>query len=140
MACMKYVEEMGGMIQAVESGYIQSEVSYQAYLYQKKIQSGEIPKIGVNKYVSEEKEDREIEFHRFNPKSAAEQKKRLRSVKSSRDGNQVQKALMDLKEAAQTQTNLMPFILKAVRCYATLGEITKIFKDVFGEFIEPINI
>jgi methylmalonyl-CoA mutase N-terminal domain/subunit len=140
VACMEKVEEMGGMIHAVTSGYIQREVSYQAYLYQKKIQSGEIPKIGVNKYVSEDNADREIEFHRFNPRSAAEQKRRLKSVKAARDGTQVQKALADLKKAAQGETNLMPFILKAVRCYATLGEITRTFKEIFGEFKEPINV
>jgi len=135
--CMEKVEEKGGMIKAVESGYIQDEVSYQAYLYEKRVQSGEITKIAVNKYVTGDEEDREIEFHPFNPDTAEVQKKRLQEVKSSRDGTEVKQALAELKQAAQTDENLMPYILKAVRCYATLGEITGIFKEMFGEFKEP---
>jgi methylmalonyl-CoA mutase N-terminal domain/subunit len=134
---MEKVEEKGGMIKAVESGYIQNEVSYQAYLYEKGIQSGEIIKIGVNKYVSKEKEDRQVEFHPFNPEAAENQKKRLKEVKASRDEGEVNQALAELKQAAQTNKNIMPYILKAVKCYATLGEITNIFKQVFGEFKEP---
>jgi methylmalonyl-CoA mutase N-terminal domain/subunit len=134
---MEKVEEKGGMIKAVETGYIQEEVSYQAYLYEKGIQSGEIIKIGVNKYVSKEEEDRQVEFHPFNTGAAENQKKRLKEVKVSRDQKSVNQALAGLKQAAQTNENVMPYILKAVRCYATLGEITKIFKAVFGEFKEP---
>jgi len=134
---MEKVEEKGGMIKAVESGYIQEEVSYQAYLYEKGIQSGEIIKIGVNKYVSREEEDRQVEFHPFNSEAMENQKKRLQEVKASRDQKDVTRALAELKQAAQTDENLMPYILKAVRCYATLGEITSIFKAVFGEFKEP---
>jgi methylmalonyl-CoA mutase N-terminal domain/subunit len=134
---MEKVEAKGGMIQAVESGYIQEEVSYQAYLYEKGIQSGEIIKIGVNKYVSKEAEDRQVEFHPFNPEAAENQTKRLQKVKASRDEGDVNKALAELKQAAQSRENVMPHIIKAVRCYATLGEITSIFKHVFGEFKEP---
>jgi len=134
---MEKVEEKGGMIKAVESGYIQEDVSYQAYLYEKGIQSGEIIKIGVNKYVSKEEEDRQVEFHPFNLDAAENQKKRLKEVKASRDQKSVSQALAELKQAAQTNENVMPYILKAVKCYATLGEITDIFKQVFGEFKEP---
>ncbi|OGF58803.1 MAG: methylmalonyl-CoA mutase [Candidatus Fischerbacteria bacterium RBG_13_37_8] len=137
--CMEKVEKMGGMIKAVESGYIQNEVSYQAYLYEKKIQSGEITKIGVNKYVSEDEEEQDVEIHPFDSAAAEEQKKRLHEVKSSRNDNEVKQALAKLKEAAGTNENLMPQILKAVRCYATIGEMTQILKDVFGEFQEPIG-
>lgn len=137
---MQKVEEMGGMIKAVESGYIQREVSYQAYLHEKKIQSGDIVKIGVNKYASEEKEDRDIEFHPFDAEVAEEQKRRLQKVKASRDAGKVNEALSELERAARAKENLMPHIITAVRCYATLGEITKIFKEVFGEFNEPIAL
>jgi methylmalonyl-CoA mutase N-terminal domain/subunit len=138
--CMQKVEEMGGMIKAVESGYIQREVSYQAYLYEKRVQAGEIPKVGVNRYISEEREERAIEFHPFNPDLSDEQKRRLQEVKTSRDEHAVNGALSELRGAAQTNENLMPYILKAVRCYATMGEITEIFKEVFGEFKEPVGI
>jgi len=137
--CMEKVEEIGGMIRAVESGYIQREISRQAYIQQKKIQSGEITKIGVNKYMLEE-EQVDIEFHPFNPRIAEEQEKRLSEVKDQRSDSQVKNVLLGLKKAAQTNENIMPHMLKAVRSYATLGEITNIFKEVFGEFKEPVGL
>jgi methylmalonyl-CoA mutase N-terminal domain/subunit len=139
-AHMEEVEEKGGMIKAVESGYIQEQVSYQAYLYEKKIQSGEIPKIAVNKYISKDEENRDIEFHPYNTAAAEEQKRRLLEVKAGRDNSRVKETLAELKKAAQTKDNLMPYILKAVRSYATLGEMTGIFRDVFGEFREPHSV
>jgi len=137
--CMEKVEEIGGLVKAVNSGYIQREVSRQAYIRQKKIQSGKITKIGVNKYVMEEEEPR-IEFHPFNPEVAEEQKKKIKEIKTLRNENEVKDALHNLKKAAQTSENVMPHILKAVKTYATLGEITQVFKEVFGEFEEPIGL
>ena len=137
--CMSQVQEKGGMVKAVESGYIQREVSYQAYIREKKIQSGEITKIGVNKYVTEE-EKADIELHPFNSNVAEEQKRKLNKIKASRNEDEVREALEGLKKAAQTEENVMPHILKAVRSYATLGETTKVFKEVFGKFKEPIRL
>ncbi|UCE41535.1 MAG: methylmalonyl-CoA mutase [Candidatus Aminicenantes bacterium] len=136
---MQKVESMGGMIKAVQEGHIQREVSHQAYLREKKIQSGEITKIGVNKYIQAE-ERTEIEFHPFNPNVADEQKKKLRQIKARRDNASIERALIGLKEAARTDENVMPHMLNAVKSYATLGEITKVLKDVFGEFKEPVGL
>jgi methylmalonyl-CoA mutase N-terminal domain/subunit len=136
---MKKVEAMGGMIKAVESGYIQGEVSRQAYIQEKKIQSGETTKIGVNKYVMEE-EKAEVEIHKFNPKVSEEQNRKLKEIKKERNNSEVKEALQGLKKAAQTDSNVMPHILKAVKSYATLGEITKVFKEIFGEFKEPVGL
>jgi methylmalonyl-CoA mutase N-terminal domain/subunit len=136
---MKQVEDFGGMIKAVESGYIQREVSHQAYIREKKIQSGEIPKVGINKYVMEE-EMVDVELHPFNPKVAEEQKRKLDEIKRTRNTSKVSEALLALKETARSKDNVMPHILKAVKSYATLGEITRIFKDVFGEFKEPVGL
>ncbi len=138
-ACMEEVERIGGMVKAVESGYIQKEVSRQAYIRTRRIESGEIVKVGVNKYMTgEEKTD--IEYHPFNPAVAEEQKKKLRDIERRRDGAEVEAALRELRETAEDGGNVMPPILKAVKCYATLGEITKVFKEVFGEFKEPIGL
>ena len=137
--CMQKVEKQGGMVKGIESGYIQGEVSRQAYIRERKIQSGEITKIGVNKYVIKE-EKAEVEYHPFNPEVAEEQRKKLRKIKAWRNENEVQQALAGLKKAAQTRENVMPPVLKAVKSYATLGEITRIFKEVFGEFKEPIGL
>jgi methylmalonyl-CoA mutase N-terminal domain/subunit len=136
---MNRVEDMGGMVKAVQEGHIQREVSHQAYLREKKIQSGEIPKIGVNKYVMAE-EEAEIEMHPFNLHVAAEQKKKLERLKAERDNALVQEVLSGLKKAAQTKENVMPHMLEAVKKYATLGEITRVLKEVFGEFKEPVGL
>lgn len=136
---MKKVEAAGGIVKAVKEGTIQSEVSRQAYESVKKIQSGEIPKIGVNKHVMEE-ETADVELHPFNPKVAEEQKKKLQVIKSQRNNQEVGNDLLRLKGAARTDENVMPYLLKAVKSYATLGEITKILKEVFGEFEEPTGI
>ena len=136
---MKKVEELGGMVKAIKEGLIQKEVSRQAYLREKKIQSGEITKVGVNKYVMEE-DMSDIELHSFSPRAAAKQKKKLEEIKSSRNNREVKEALLLLKEAAQTGENVMLHILKAVRSYATLGEITKVLKETFGEFMEPTSL
>jgi methylmalonyl-CoA mutase N-terminal domain/subunit len=136
---MQKVEDMGGMVKAVQEGHIQREVSHQAYLKEKKTQSGEIPKIGVNRYVMAE-ERAEIEMHPFNPNVAEEQKKKLARLRIQRDSAGVEAALTGLKNAAQTAENVMPYMLEAVRKYATLGEITKVLKEVFGEFKEPVGL
>jgi methylmalonyl-CoA mutase N-terminal domain/subunit len=136
---MKRVEDLGGMIKAVEEGHIQREVSHQAYMREKKIHSGEITKIGVNKYVMTE-EGTDIELHPFNPNVVKEQKRKLERIKAGRDNDGVEQALIGLKQAAQTDMNVMPLMLDAVKSYATLGEITKVLKEVFGEFKEPVGL
>jgi len=137
--CMEKVEKRGGMVESIESGYIQGEVSRQAYIHEKKIQSGEITKVGVNKYEMKE-EITEVELHQFNPEVAEVQKKKLQEIKTQRDEKGVKEALLGLTKAAQTSENVMPHVLKAVKGYATLGEITSIFKEVFGEFKEPTGL
>jgi methylmalonyl-CoA mutase N-terminal domain/subunit len=136
---MHKVEDMGGMVKAVQEGHIQREVSHQAYLREKKIQSGEITKIGVNKYVMAE-EQAEVEMHPFNPNVAEEQKKKLQRIRDKRDKDGVEEALAGLKKASQTEENVMPHMLNAVKAYATLGEITKVLKEAFGEFKEPVGL
>jgi methylmalonyl-CoA mutase N-terminal domain/subunit len=136
---MQKVEDMGGMVKAVQEGYIQREVSHQAFLREKKIQSGDIPKIGVNKYVMPE-EKAEIELHAFNPDVAREQREKLARIKSDRDAAGVEKALAGLRRAAKTTENVMPPMLEAVKKYATLGEITRVLKEVFGAFREPVGL
>lgn len=136
---MEKVEDMGGMVKAVREGHIQREVSHQAYLREKKIQSGEIPKVGVNKYVMAE-ERTEIEMHPFNPNVAEEQKNKLDRIRNERDSDAVEQALDRLKNAAQSGKNVMPPMLGAVKAYATLGEITKVLKEVFGKFKEPVGL
>jgi methylmalonyl-CoA mutase N-terminal domain/subunit len=136
--CMKKVEDSGGIVKAISEGYIQSEVSKQAYIHEKKIQSGEEIKVGVNKYRIDE-EERNIEFHEYDSAQAEEQIKRLNRVKEERDSQAVKENLEKLKVAAGSDENLMPYIIEAVKSYATVGEISNVFREVFGEFKEPVR-
>jgi methylmalonyl-CoA mutase N-terminal domain/subunit len=138
--CMNKVEERGGIVSAISEGLIQKEVSRQAYLYEKMIQSGELVKVGVNKYQILEDEERTIEFHEYDPSLVEQQIKMFNKVKSTRDNKDVSRKLDKLRAMTQTDENLMPYIIDCVRVYATVGEITMVLKEVFGEFEEPVRI
>lgn len=133
---MQKIEDLGGMAYAVETGYVQREVARQAYLQEKALQEGRIVKVGVNKYVIEEEEPN-IELHEYNPRVADEQIARLNEVKRERDSRAVTQALKDLEAAARAKRNVMPYLVEAVKAYATVGEMTAVFKEVYGEFKEP---
>jgi methylmalonyl-CoA mutase N-terminal domain/subunit len=132
---MKRVDEMGGMIKAVETGYVQKEVARQAYEFEKGVQKGELIKVGMNKYT--EGEEMEVELHEYRLGSAEEQVQRLREVKRERDNRKVSQLLKDLESAARAEKNVMPYLLECCKAYATVGEMTKVFKGVYGEFKEP---
>jgi methylmalonyl-CoA mutase N-terminal domain/subunit len=138
--CMNSVKKRGGIVSAISKGDIQREVSRQAYLYEKMIQSGELVKVGVNKYRIEEDEERTIEIHKHNPSLVKQQIKTLDQIKKTRDNQKVTKSLEKLCIMAKTDENLMPYIIDCVRAYATIGEITSVLKDVFGKFKEPVRI
>lgn len=132
---MKKIDEIGGMIKAVETGYVQREVSRQAYEFEKGLQRGELIKVGVNKYT--EGEEMEVELHEYRWESAEEQIKRLKEIKRQRDNQKVSQLLKDLEKAAREGKNVMPYLLECCKAYATVGEMTKVFKEVYGEFKEP---
>ena len=138
---MARVEGMGGIVEAVKSGALQAEVARQAYRFEQKLVSGEIPKVGANCYVGDTPAaaDREVELYAFDPKVAAAQLARLERIRRDRDGGAVTRALARLRDAARTTSNLMDPIVEAVKAYATLGEIARAMKDVFGEYKEPVT-
>ena len=141
LAEMKRVDDMGGMVSLVANGTIQREVSNQAYILEKKLQSGEMVKVGMNKYRQEgPEEEYAVEFHEYDPATANEKIEGLIQVKASRDEQAVKAALDRLHDAASGKENLMPYILEAVKTYATVGEITNVMKEVFGTFREPVNL
>jgi methylmalonyl-CoA mutase N-terminal domain/subunit len=132
---MKRVDEMGGMIKAVETGYVQKEVARQAYEFERGVQKAELIKVGVNKYT--EGEEMEVELHEYRLGSAEEQIRRLKEVKRKRDNRTVTQLLKDLENAVRAERNVMPYLLECCKAYATLGEMTNVFKEVYGEFKEP---
>ena len=134
-------EEMGGIVKAVSEGRIQAAVAHQALLYEQELQRGEIVKVGVNKYRAEgERVSQEVELHEYKPEATEEQLQRLAQVKAERDAGAVQAALARIRAEALTNVNLMPAMLDAVRAYATVGEIVRVLKGVWGEFKEPVRL
>ncbi len=132
---MEKVEKIGGMVEAVSSGYVQKEVARQAYEFEKKIQEGKVIKVGVNKYT--EGVDMEVDLHEYNEEWARLQIKRLKELKNDRDNKAVKNSLKALEKAAREEKNVMPYLLTCCKDYATVGEMANVFRDVFGEFVEP---
>ncbi|MCD4716373.1 MAG: methylmalonyl-CoA mutase [Desulfobacterales bacterium] len=132
---MEKVEKVGGMVEAISSGYVQREVSRQAYEFEKKIQDGNVTKVGVNKYT--EGVDMEVELHEHNEEWAQLQIDRLKELKRDRDNKAVNESLKALEKAAREKTNVMPYLVDCCKAYATVGEMSNVFRDVFGEYVEP---
>jgi len=132
---MEKVEKMGGMVEAVSSGYVQREVARQAFDFEKRLQEGTVTKVGVNKYT--EGVDMEVELHEYNEAWAQEQIAALQKLKKERDNKAVRDSLKDLERAAREQKNVMPFLVACCKNYATVGEMANVFREVFGEHVEP---
>ena len=126
------IETQGGMMEVIRSGWLKKEISRSAYLKQKALEDGRQVKVGLNKFCVEE--DINYEMHRPNPQLLEIRKNDLKKLRAERDNAAVRSSLETLRKAAQGTENLMPFLQDAVRGYATIGEITKVLKDVFGEY------
>jgi methylmalonyl-CoA mutase N-terminal domain/subunit len=133
---MEYIEKidkMGGAVAAIEQGYMQGEMAAHAYAYQKGIEDGHITVVGVNKYTDNKalgKQENVV----VDMTVAERQIKHTNEIKAKRDQKAVDKALADLKKACQGTENTMPYLIAAVKTYATLGEICGVMKEVFGEY------
>jgi len=133
---IKKIDDMGGMVKAIELGFPQKEIADSAYWYQKAVDRKEKIIVGVNAF---EMEHSPIPTLKIEEKVARQQLERLKEVKQTRNNTEVKATLLDLKKAAEDDKNLMPFILNCVRVYATLGEIMGALKEVYGEYKEPIT-
>jgi len=132
---MEKIDKLGGMVEAVSSGYVQRSVSRQAYEYERNLQEGKVTKVGVNKYT--EGVDMEVELHEYDDQWSLLQIERLKALKKERDNKAVTASLKSLEKAASNQKNVMPYLLECCKGYATLGEMANIFRDIFGEYREP---
>lgn len=132
---LEKIEARGGMVKAIESGWMQQELARSAYQRQKEIEEQKRIIVGVNKFGSTEKIAYEV--HKANPKVLEEMKRRLEKLRKERDNSAVQRRLRELSKAAQGKDNLVPFVLDAVKSYATIGEICGVLREVLGEY-QPI--
>jgi methylmalonyl-CoA mutase N-terminal domain/subunit len=123
----------------VENGTIQRQLAHQAYETQKKFESEELIKVGVNRFQIDE-EDKELELFEVDSQTLIRQVGRLEKIKAERDNAKLKKALEALKDAAVEKKNLMPYIMEAVRSYATVGEMVGKLKEVYGEAEQASSI
>jgi len=132
------IDAMGGMIRAIESGFVQSEIQRAAYDFQRAVETKDQVVVGVNEFVAEEQ--RQIPTLRIDAEIEREQVARLQALRARRDVAQVQLALAELERRARTSENLLPAILQAVEVYATVGEVSDALRRVYGEYLESVVI
>jgi methylmalonyl-CoA mutase N-terminal domain/subunit len=131
------IKDMGGMLSAIEKGFIQKEIQESAYSYQKQIENNQKQVIGINKYKPEQ--DR-LSFEIYHPPKELEESqiKKLKKIKNSRSEKKLNSSLKSLKKAAESNENLMPFIFNCVKEMATIGEITSTLKETYGTYRENL--
>jgi len=131
---IRRIDEMGGMLRAVEEGYPQREIAESAYRFQREIEAGDRIVVGVNAFRTEG--DEPIPTLRIDETVARGQVERLRAVRAERDGALVEKTLAGVERAAREGTNVVPPVIEAAKAYATLGEISDVLRKVFGVYRE----
>ena len=137
-ACIGRIDAMGGMLRAIETGYVQREIQKAAYEYQQSVERNERVIVGVNRYRTERQEP--IPILRIDPAIEQEQVERLRALRARRDAARAAKAVAEVERRARAGENLMPAILAAVEGHATVGEISDAMRRVFGEHQETLAL
>jgi len=137
----KYIEKidaMGGVIKAIERGYIQKEIQNESYRYQLEVEKGNRKVVGINIFTEPTEPLKEV-LH-VKPEVEKFQKERLKKLRERRSNKKVKETLTSLKKAAESNENLMPPIIDAVKAYATIGEISDVLRSVYGEFEEIVVV
>jgi len=132
------IDKLGGAPRAIEKGFIQQEIQNSAYQYQKEIEKGKRIVVGVNKFQIKEESPKGL--LKVDPEVERCQVEKLRELKETRNNQKAKANLDTLERAAQTETNLMPYILDCVKSYITLGEICNVLRSVFGEYKESVKL
>jgi methylmalonyl-CoA mutase N-terminal domain/subunit len=129
------IDDFGGMVKAIENGFPIQEIAEASARYQKKVETGEEKIVGVNDFILEN--ETPLEILKVDQTVEKTQVENLRKVKASRDAKKVEACLKKIKEVAQGKENLMPYILEAVKAYASVGEIMGTLREVWGEYHDP---
>ena len=138
---LKKIDDMGGILAAIQNGFVYKEIQRSSVELQRRIDSGEKTIVGLNKFTMEDEEGfEEKDIFEFDPQAEILQKEKLASVKARRNGEEVTHALRSLAEAIDRNENLMPTIIHAVKQYASLGEICGVMREKWGEFRSPTYI
>ncbi|MBW2029753.1 MAG: methylmalonyl-CoA mutase [Deltaproteobacteria bacterium] len=139
---LEKIDEMGGMLNAINNGFVYREIQESSVRFQERVDSGKRVIVGLNKFQMPEEKDIEEEHDIFEVDPGVEdlQKKKLKELKAKRHGANAEKALAELKKAITRRENLMPAIIEAVKSYATIGEICGLMREEWGEFKSPTYI
>ena len=137
-AYLEKIAALGGMIPALERGYVQQEIQNAAYEYQQKVDRGEAVVVGVNRFTVEE--EKPIPIQRIDEALERRQVERLRALRARRDSGPWRETLRQVEDAARSAENVMPRIMAAVEAYATVGEISDTLRRVFGEYKESVVV
>jgi len=129
---LKKIEKMGGSLKAIEKGFFQSEIRQNAYRLKKEIDSNQRIIVGVNKFVDDSNQSQHL--LKIDDSIGIKQAKAIKKLRSTRDNKKVTNCLSKMKSASEKEENLMPYILASVKAYATTGEISNTFREVFGEY------
>jgi len=132
------IDQLGGTLRAVESGWVQQQIQQAAYLWQRKVDSGEAIVVGVNQFNNDT--EPEMKLQQLNPDLERRQVERLRALRLRRNQEPWRQSLQQLSDAAKSSDNLMPHILTAVEALATVGEIADTLRAVFGEYRETVTV
>jgi methylmalonyl-CoA mutase N-terminal domain/subunit len=135
---LQKIDALGGMLRAIETGFVQAEIQKAAYEYQQAVERGEQIVVGVNQFVAEE--EKAIPILRIDPEVERAQVERLRALRAKRNAARAEGALNELRRRAATTENLLPAILAAVEAYATVGEISDALRRVYGEYQESVVV
>jgi methylmalonyl-CoA mutase, N-terminal domain len=135
---LEKIDAMGGMLHAIEIGYVQREIQEAAYQYQRAVEAGDAVVVGVNRFRADE--ETEVPTLRIDPAIERAQVERLRALRDRRDNERVEVTLTMLEEAARGTENLLPRILDCVEALATVGEISRRLRHVWGEYREAVTV
>ena len=134
LAYINKIDDLGGVVKAIEAGYMQQEIGDSAYAYQKSVETAEQVIVGVNRFTIEEAAPENL--LRIKKEMELEQLESLKAMKDKRDAAAVAASLKELRQVAESGENLLPIIVSAVKTYATLGEVCGVLREVFGEYTE----
>ena len=138
MDLIRRIDDLGGSPSAIDKGFMQQEIMDAAYEYQKQIENGKEIVVGVNKFQVEEPAPKGL--LRVDMSVGELQKNKISALKEERDSQKVSDTLEALRKACQGDDNLMPYIIDAVKAYATLGEISQVMRDIFGEYKQSVML
>jgi methylmalonyl-CoA mutase N-terminal domain/subunit len=135
LAYIAKIDEMGGMIAAIDKGYPQMEIADAAYHFQQQLESGEKAMVGINRYATGEAQ--EIPYLEIDEAVEKQQVARLAAVRRKRDGKAVRRSLDDIRRACRQGDNVMPYCIEAVKNLASVQEICDVYREVYGEYRDP---